>query len=57
MRLNTGGMTIAPKTTPMINATCCFHGVESTSCPVLRSCRLSLEIDAMLKTTALVNRV
>lgn len=57
MRSRTGGMTIAPKRTPMSRATCCFQGVESTSWPVLRSWRLSLEIVAMPKTTAAVKSV
>ena len=57
MRLSTGGMTMAPKTTPMTSATCCFHGVESTSWPVLRSWRLSFEMVATPKTTAVTNRV
>ena len=38
----------------MMSATCCFHGVASTSCPVLRSCRLLFAIAATLKTTAVV---
>jgi hypothetical protein len=33
---------------------CCFHGVASTSWPVLRSCRLLFAIAATLKTTAVV---
>ena len=43
-----------PKTTPMTSATCCFQGVAPTSWPVLRSCRLSLEIVATLNTIAVV---
>src|SRR5438477_744991 len=31
--------------------TCCFHGVEPTSCPHLRSCRLSPPIAAAQHTT------
>src|SRR5437667_143938 len=40
--------------TPMMSATCCFHGVASTSWPVLRSCRLLFAIAATLKMTAVV---
>lgn len=47
----------APKTTPMIRATCCFHGVAPTSWPVLRSWRLSFEIVAIQNTIADVNSV
>src|SRR5512132_19741 len=47
-------MTNAPAMTPKIKATCCFHGVASTSCPVLRSCKLLLAIAATLKITAVV---
>ena len=57
MRPRTGGITRAPKTTPITRATCCFHGVASTSWPVLRSCRLSFAIVAMQKTMAAVNSV
>src|SRR3546814_16298877 len=35
--LSTGGTTSEPKITPMISATCCFHGVAPPSWPVLRS--------------------
>ena len=45
-RSSTGAITSDPKTTPMTRATCCFHGVAPTSWPVLRSCRLSLEMVA-----------
>jgi hypothetical protein len=41
--------------TPMMSATCCRHGVAPTSCPVLRSCRLSFEIVATLMTIAVTN--
>ena len=54
-RSSTGAITSAPKTTPMTRATCCFHGVAPTSWPVLRSCRLSLEMVATENTTAVVN--
>lgn len=47
-----GGMTSAPITTPITSATCWRHGVASTSCPVLRSCRLSFEIVATQSSTA-----
>src|SRR5215468_7786939 len=47
-------MTNAPAITPKMSATCCFHGVASTSCPVLRSCKLLLAIAATLITTAVV---
>src|SRR4029434_5183016 len=47
-------MTNEPAMTPKINATCCFHGVASTNCPVLRSCKLLLAIAATLKITAVV---
>ena len=40
----------------MTSATCCFQGVASTSCPVLRSCRLLFAIAATLKMTAVVKR-
>jgi len=53
--LSTGPITSEPKITPMISATCCFHGVAPTSWPVLRSCRLSLEMVAIEKTIAVVN--
>ncbi|COZ66880.1 Uncharacterised protein [Mycobacterium tuberculosis] len=52
-----GAITTDPTSTPMISATCCFHGVAPTSWPVLRSCRLSLEIVATPKTNAAVNTV
>src|SRR3954467_3952733 len=45
-------MTIAPAMTPMMSATCCFHGVASTSWPVFKSCKLLLAIAATLKITA-----
>src|SRR6187549_1075090 len=35
----------------MICMTCCFHGVEPTSLPHLRSCRLSPPIAAAQQTT------
>ena len=54
---NTGGITIDPNTTPIINATCCRHGVASTNWPVFRSCKLSFEIVAIPNTTAAVNSV
>ena len=38
----------------MMSATCCFHGVASTSWPVFRSCRLLFAIAATLKITAVV---
>lgn len=50
-------MTADPNSTPITNATCCFHGVAPTSWPVLRSCRLSLEMVATPNTMAAVNRV
>ena len=48
-------MTIAPNTTPRISATCCFHGVASTSWPVFRSWRLLLEMVATPKMIAVTN--
>ncbi len=57
MSCRIGGMTADPKMTPMISATCCFHGVAPTSWPVLRSCRLSLEMVATPKITADTNSV
>ena len=36
-RSRIGGMTTAPKITPRTSATCCRHGVASTSWPVFRS--------------------
>src|SRR6185503_10192268 len=41
----------AATTTPRICITCCFHGVEPTSWPHLRSCRLSPPIAAAQHTT------
>src|SRR6185369_14187018 len=46
-----GAITNAATTTPRICITCCFHGVEPTSCPHLRSCRLSPPIAAAQHTT------
>lgn len=46
-----------PNATPITNATCCFHGVAPTSWPVLRSCRLSLEMVATPKVMAAANSV
>ena len=57
IKLSTGGMMREPKSTPMTKATCCFQGVAPTSWPVLRSWRLSLEIVAIPKTMAVVNKV
>ena len=54
---STGGMIAEPNSTPMISATCCFHGVAPTIWPVLRSCRLSFEMVAIPNTTAAVNSV
>src|SRR5215207_2927019 len=44
-------MTRAATTTPTICIVCCFHGVEPTSWPHLRSCRLSPPIAAAQHTT------
>ena len=43
-------MIAAPAATPTMSATCCRIGEARTSCPVLRSCRLSLEMVAQAKT-------
>ena len=48
-------MITAPKTTPSTSATCCRHGVASTSWPVFKSCRLLFEIVATPNTTAVTN--
>ncbi len=50
-------MTSAPATVPMASATCCFHGVASTSWPVFRSCRLSLATVAAAMMTEVTNSV
>ena len=55
IRSSTGGITTDPASTPMISATCCFHGVASTSWPVLRSCRLSLATTETASSTAVTN--
>ena len=41
--------------TPTMSAICCRIGEAPTSCPVLRSCRLSLEIVAHANTIAVTN--
>ncbi len=48
-------MIAAPAITPITRATCCFHGVASTSWPVFRSCRLLLAMAAAANTTAVTN--
>ena len=48
-------MIAAPAITPITSATCCFHGVASTSWPVFRSCRLLLAMVATANTTAVTN--
>ena len=55
-RSRIGGMTTAPKITPRISENCCRHGVAPTSCPVLRSWRLSFEMVATPNTTAVTNK-
>ena len=47
-------MTTAEVIAPARIATCCFQGVPPIRWPVLRSCRLSLEIVATLNTIAVV---
>ena len=47
-------MTSAPTTQPMRSATCCRHGVAPTSQPVLRSCILSFEMQAMARMIEVV---
>ena len=48
-------MTDAPAATPTISAICWRIGDAPTSCPVLRSCRLSFEIVAQAKTIDVMN--
>ncbi len=48
-------MIAAPAMTPMTSASCCFHGVASTSWPVFRSCRLLLAMVATANTIAVTN--
>src|SRR5689334_19623417 len=49
--LRIGAITSAAAITPTICITCCRHGVDPTSCPHLRSCRLSPPIAAAQHTT------
>src|SRR5687768_6214166 len=51
-RLSTDGITAAPAATPTMSAICWRIGDAPTSCPVLRSCRLSFEIVAHANTIA-----
>src|SRR5580658_7605646 len=51
-----GGMITAPARTPSTRATCCFHGVASTSWPVFRSCRLLFAMVATANTMAVTNK-
>src|SRR6202046_4114187 len=48
-------MTAALATTPIQSITCWRQGVAPTSCPALRSCRLSPATAAALHTTAPMN--
>ncbi|CFE02976.1 Uncharacterised protein [Bordetella pertussis] len=47
-------MTAAPTTQPISSATCWRQGVAPTSQPVLRSCRLSFEMEATATTAEVV---
>src|SRR5215813_6076847 len=55
-RLRIDGMTAAPAPTPTMSAICCRIGDAPTSCPVLRSCKLSFEIVAHANTIAVMKR-
>ena len=48
----TGAITAALAITPTQSITCCRQGVAPTSCPALRSCKLSPATAAALQTTA-----
>ena len=52
--MSTGAIAIAPAIQPINKATCCFHGVAPTSKPVFKSCKLSLEIAAILVITLVI---